>query len=66
MPTPVGPVPPNPDDPDLWDWSDDVWARSAGGDPSLAAQLARRRRRWRLVAVLAFLLLVVYVLATIV
>jgi hypothetical protein len=23
MPTPVGPVAPDPDDPDLWDWDDD-------------------------------------------
>ncbi|MGP0109783.1 MAG: hypothetical protein ACLPR9_13165 [Acidimicrobiales bacterium] len=23
MPTPVGPVPPDPNDPDLWDWGED-------------------------------------------
>jgi hypothetical protein len=23
MPTPVGPPPPDPNDPDLWDWGDD-------------------------------------------
>jgi len=23
MPTPVGPVPPDPNDPDLWDWGKD-------------------------------------------
>jgi len=23
MPTPLGPVPPDPNDPDLWDWSED-------------------------------------------
>ena len=61
----MGPLPRDPDDPDFWDWSDDVWALSpSDGDPSLLAHLARRRRRRRLVALLALVLLAVFVLVT--
>ncbi len=65
MPTPVGPAPRDPDDPDSWDWSDDVWAPSDGHEPALAARLARRRQLWRLVTILGLALLLVYILATI-
>jgi len=51
MPTPVGPAPPDPNDPDLWDWS--------GGDE----EFRPRRRPLRVlligVMVLAMVLLVV-------
>jgi hypothetical protein len=55
MPTPVGPVPPDPNDPDLWDWGED------DGD------FRPRRQPWRflLVGILVLglvLLLVVSVL----
>jgi hypothetical protein len=53
MPTPVGPVPPGPDDPDLWDWDWD-----ADGDDA-----RYRLRPWRLflvgTIVVALVLLVV-------
>jgi hypothetical protein len=53
MPTPVGPIPPGPDDPDLWDWDDD-----GGGDGA-----RYRVRPWRLLLigtiVVALVLLVV-------
>jgi hypothetical protein len=39
MPTPVGPLPPDPDDFDTWDW-EDVWDSSP-----------RRRQIWRLIVV---------------
>jgi hypothetical protein len=39
MPTPVGPVAPDPDDPDSWDWGED------DGD------FPRRRQPWRLFVV---------------
>ncbi|MGO8872543.1 MAG: hypothetical protein ACLQPH_14290 [Acidimicrobiales bacterium] len=38
MPTPVGPVPVDPDDPDFWDWGDDD-------------ELPARRQTWRLLVV---------------
>ena len=39
MPTPVGPVPPDPKDPDMWDWGEDE------------EDFPRYRQRWRLVLV---------------
>jgi len=35
MPTPVGPVPPDPNDPDLWDWGE------------FGANVSPRKRRWQ-------------------
>jgi hypothetical protein len=51
MPTPVGPAPPDPNDPDLWDWS--------GGDEEFPPR--RRPLRFLLIGimVLAMVLLVV-------
>ncbi len=55
MPTPVGPVPPGPDDPDLWDWDGD---EDGEGD-----DVRYRLRPWRLLLVgtivVALVLLVV-------
>jgi hypothetical protein len=39
MPTPVGPVPPDPNDPELWDWGEDD------------DDIQPRRQPWRLVLV---------------
>jgi hypothetical protein len=39
MPTPVGPVPPDPNDPDLWDWGE--------GD----GDFLPRRQPWRILLV---------------
>ncbi len=53
MPTPVGPVPPDPNDPDLWDWGDDDAPRS-------------RRSPWRVLVVgLVVLGLVLLLLASV-
>jgi hypothetical protein len=51
MPTPVGPAPPDPNDPDLWDWS--------GGDEEFSPR--RRPVRFLLIGiiVLAMVLLLV-------
>ncbi|HXW35633.1 MAG TPA: hypothetical protein VEJ87_13725 [Acidimicrobiales bacterium] len=52
MPTPVGPVPPDPNDPDLWDWS---------GDDDVE-DFPRRQHPWRVflvgIMVLALIVLV--------
>lgn len=56
MPTPVGPVPRDPDDPDLWDWGED--------DEDF---VPRRRRPWQLVLVVILVVgLVVLVAANVV
>ena len=69
MPTPVGPAPRDPNDPDFWDWGDEdpfPPYRSNGGhdDRFLLAELHRRRRRRRLVTVAVLLVLLVAILAT--
>lgn len=66
MPTPVGPAPRDPNDPDFWDWGDGVGFSTNGGhdDSKLWADLARRRRRRNFVALIVVLVLVVAVLAT--
>ena len=66
MPTPVGPAPRDPNDPDFWDWGDDVGYSTNGGhdDSQLLADLARLRRRRNLVTLVVILVLVVAVLAT--
>lgn len=63
MPTPVGPAPRDPNDPDLWDWGDDPF-RAGEDDPSLLALLARRRRRRRLWALFLAVLVVAFILAS--
>lgn len=56
MATPVGPAPKDPNDPDLWDWSD-----PDGEDDEPTA----RRRPWTaLVAALLIVVLVVFFVAT--
>jgi hypothetical protein len=68
VPTPVGPAPRDPFDPDLWDWGDpaDAGYRSNGGhdDRDLVAALQRRRRQRRLLALAVVVVLVVAILAT--
>jgi hypothetical protein len=51
MPTPVGPVPPDPNDPDLWDWGED--------DDGLRPQRHTLRLLLVVVIVLALVLLLV-------
>jgi len=69
VPTPVGPAPRGPNDPDFWDFGDpaDLDYRSNGGhgDGSLAAHLQRRRRRRQLMALVVVVVLIVAVLATV-
>lgn len=68
MPTPVGPAPRDPFDPDLWDWGDpaDADYTSNGGhdDRALVADLERRRRRRRLLALFVVVLVMIAILAT--
>jgi uncharacterized protein involved in exopolysaccharide biosynthesis len=69
VPTPVGPAPRDPNDPDFWDWGDDEPGRRAfsrnGGhdDRDLHARLQRRRRRIRLVALIVVVVVFAALLA---
>ena len=60
MPTPVGPAPRDPNDPDFWDWGDAEGFSTNGGhdDTELLADLARRHRRRRIVGLVVVVLLV--------
>ena len=51
MPTPVGPAPRDPNDPDFWDFSDEVYGSGGHDDPRGDADLARQRARRRLMAI---------------
>lgn len=70
MPTPVGPAPRDPHDPDFWDWGDEFTGRhsyrSNGGhdDRAMLARLDRRRRRLRLVAIVIVVVVFAALLAT--
>ena len=69
MPTPVGPAPRDPNDPDFWDWGDDAnhtTYSSNGGhdDTQLVADLHRRWRRRQLISLAVLVVLVVAILAT--
>ncbi|HUY63370.1 MAG TPA: hypothetical protein VMV14_02505 [Acidimicrobiales bacterium] len=66
MPTPVGPAPRDPNDPDFWDWGEDLPSYSANGgydDEALVAELERRQRRRRVVALVVAALVVIAVVA---
>ena len=63
MPTPVGPAPRDPNDPDFWDWDDALSANGGPDDTGLRAGLARRRRRQRVVAAIVVLLMVAAIVA---
>jgi hypothetical protein len=67
VPTPAGPGPQDPHDPEGWDWGQGEIPFAANGGPDdhlLRDQLARRRRRQRLVALVVVVLFVLFVLAT--
>ncbi len=68
MPTPVGPAPRDPFDPDLWDWGDPAdgdWSSNGGHDDGrLRSDLHRRWRRRQLISLVVLVVLVVAVLAT--
>jgi hypothetical protein len=68
VPTPVGPAPRDPNDPDFWDWGDDPgatpYSTNGGHDDSwLAADLRRRWRRRQLISLAVLVVLVVAILA---
>ncbi|MHB8328440.1 MAG: hypothetical protein ACYDD6_02220 [Acidimicrobiales bacterium] len=63
MPTPVGPAPRDPNDPDFWDWGDGYQANGGHDDADLASDLARRRRRRSVAALAIVVLLVAFVIA---
>jgi hypothetical protein len=66
VPTPVGPAPRDPNDPDFWDWGDtDTFSPNGGHDDTdLLADLARRRTRRRLIALVVVALMVAAILVT--
>jgi hypothetical protein len=51
MPTPVGPIPPGPDDPDMWDWGEED-----------EDDVRPRLRPWRLVVVVSIVVALVLLL----
>jgi hypothetical protein len=66
VPTPVGPAPRDPNDPDLWHWGDEgPGYHSNGGhdDGALFARLERQRRRRRLIALLVVVVVFAALLA---
>ena len=68
MPTPVGPAPRDPNDPDFWDWGDDAAGTpylSNGGhdDSQLADDLRRRWRRRQIISLTVLVVLVVAIVA---
>jgi hypothetical protein len=61
----VGPVPRDPNDPDLWDWGDQGLSANGGHDDrGLYARLERQRRRRRLIAIVVVVLVFAALLAT--
>ena len=65
MPTPVGPAPRDPNDPDFWDWGDGAYSSNGGHDDSeLLAELARTRARRRLIALIVVVLVLVAIVVT--
>lgn len=66
MPTPVGPAPRDPNDPDLWDWGDAATYSSNGGhdDTELVAGLARQRARRRVIALVVVALVILLIIVT--
>lgn len=66
MPTPVGPAPRDPNDPDFWDWGDAESYSTNGGhdDTELIADLARRRARRQVIALVVVALVVLLIIVT--
>ena len=63
MPTPVGPAPRDPNDPDLWDWGDGAYSDNGGHDDrELLAELERQRARRRIIALVIVVLVLVLII----
>ncbi|MGH7735349.1 MAG: hypothetical protein ACREOE_17080 [Gemmatimonadales bacterium] len=65
MPTPVGPAPRDPNDPDFWDWGDQPYSSNGGHDDTgLLAELERTRRRRRVIALVVVALVIFLIVVT--